>query len=306
MTDNQHIALGSFACTFGALERKAEDIPEFERLWREQSPDTEFAAMGCRTFRGFSGPVEDHVIETVRATLRDGSVRPEDVDRIVFATSDARLASLRPDFAGEVLAALGLVHCVPAVLSFQQCCSSLAALGHARHLLAEEGVRNVVLVSLDFTPEDADRVRSFALFSDAVASCLLTRDEGVVRLLSTAVGVDHAGLRGRDSFVSRQQVAQSSLATALGGRGLAPSTVTKVFPTNLYRPVALFNATLAGIGREQLHFTGPLENYGHCGNSDWMINLADYHGQAGIRPDETYLAVSSAPGFFACALFAGV
>jgi hypothetical protein len=84
------------------------------------------------------------------------------------------------------------------------------------------------------TPDDADRIRSFALFSDAVASCLITRDEGLVRLLSTAVGVDHARLLGRDSFLSRQEVAQSSLAAALGARDLTPSEVTKVFPTNLY------------------------------------------------------------------------
>ncbi|MGW3266238.1 hypothetical protein [Streptomyces sp. NPDC001056] len=305
MTDHQHIGIGSFACTFGAVERKPQDIPEFDRLWREQSPDAEFAAMGCRTFRRFSGPVEDYVIETVRTTLRDGAVRPADVDRIVFATSDARLASLRPDFAAHVLGSLGLVHCVPVMLSFQQCCSSLAALRHARDLLAEDGVRTIVLVSLDFTPDDADRVRSFALFSDAVASCLITRGEGLVRLLSAAVGVDHAGLLGRDSFLSRQQVAQTSLAAALGARDVTASDVTKVFPTNLYRPVALFNATIAGIGRDQLHFTGPMENYGHCGNSDWMINLADYHDQVGIRPDETYLALASAPGFFACGLLAG-
>ncbi|MCX0242549.1 MULTISPECIES: hypothetical protein [Streptomyces] len=305
MTPHPTIGLGSFACTFGALERKAQDIPDFERLWQEQSSDADFATMGCGTFRAFAGPVEDHVVETVRATLRDASVRPADVDRVVFATSDARLASLRPDFAAEVLGALGLVHCVPVVLSFQQCCSSLAALRHARDLLADEEVRNVVLVSLDYTPDDADRVRSFALFGDAVASCLLTRGDGLVRLLSSAVGVDHAGLRGQDSFLSRQQVAQTALAAALGAHDLVPGDVTKVFPTNLYRPVALFNATIAGIGREQLHFSGPLEHYGHCGNSDWMINLADYHDQVGIRPDETYLALSSAPGFFACGLLAG-
>ncbi|WP_369171287.1 hypothetical protein AB5J49_26775 [Streptomyces sp. R28] len=305
MTDHQHIGLGAFACTFGAVEQKPEDIPDFERLWREQSPDAEFTSMGCRTFRRFSGPVEDYVIDTVRTTLRDGSVRPADVDRIVFATSDARIGSLRPDFAAHVLSSLGLVNCVPVMVSFQQCCSSLAALRHARDLLADDGVRNVVLVSLDFTPDDADRVRSFALFSDAVASCLITRSDGLVRLRSAAVGVDHAGLLGRDSFLSRQQVAQSSLAAALGEGDLVPSDVTKVFPTNLYRPVALFNATIAGIGREQLHFAGPLEAYGHCGNSDWMINLADYHEKVGISPGGTYLAQSSAPGFFACALLAG-
>jgi hypothetical protein len=36
-----------------------------------------------------------------------------------------------------------------------------------------------------------------------------------------------------------------------------------------------------------------------------MINLVDYHERVGIRPGETYLAQSMAPGFYACGLLEG-
>jgi hypothetical protein len=174
-------------------------------------------------------------------------------------------------------------------------------------MFGDEDVRNVVLVSLDFTPDDAERVRQFALFGDAVASCLISRTgEGPLRLAASALGVDPEGLAGHDSFMSRQRVAQASLAKvfARGGEGL--DRVTKVFPTNLYRPLTVFNAMAAGVPGDRLHFTEPMRAYGHCGNSDWMINLVDYADRAGLRPGELYLAQSSAPGFFACGLLEGI
>lgn len=306
---HEGVVIGAFARAFGERERKPQDIPDFERLWNDRSPDTDFTAMGCGTFRTMTRPIEEYVREAVRATLRTGSVPADRVDRIVFATSDARLGSLGPDFAARVLDGLGLVHCVPQVISFQQCCGSLTALAQGWAELRDPAVRNVVVVSLDFTPDDADRVRPFALFSDAVVSCLITREAaldgtGPVRLLSSAVGLDHAGLLGQDSFLSRQKVARAAYARVLGeGRRL--DDVTKVFPTNLYAPVTLFNTTMAGVDRDRLHFTDTLAAYGHCGNSDWMINLVDYHRAVGIRAGELYLAQSSAPGFFACGLLAG-
>ncbi|MEV5886567.1 hypothetical protein AB0L74_28350 [Streptomyces sp. NPDC052020] len=301
------VGIGSFACVFGDLRRVPHDIPDFDTLWRSVAPDTDFASMGCGTFRAMSRPVEEYVVACVRDTLSDRGVEPADVDHLVFATSDARLASLGPDFAATVLGRLGMTDCVPAVVSFQQCCGSLSALRYGWDLFADEQVRHVVLVALDFTPDDTDRVRPFALFSDAVTSCLISRGgAGRLRLASAAVQVDQAGLAGRDSFVSRQKVAQAALAKVLQESGARLTDVTKVFPTNLYQPVALFNATIAGLSRKTLHFTDTLRDYGHCGNCDWMINLADHRDRTGIRAGDTYLAQASAPGFFACGLLTAV
>ncbi|WP_333737397.1 hypothetical protein [Streptomyces sp. IBSBF 2806] len=307
-TDPTGIGIGSFACVFGDQRRKPHDIPGFEALWDERSSGADFSAMGCETFRTMTAPVEEYVIEAVRRTLDDGAVAPADVDYLVLATSDARLAALGADFAARLLDALGLVDCVPVLLSYQQCCSSLTALRHGHDLLlGDPDARHAVLVSLDFTPDDDDRVRSFALFGDAVASCLISRSgQGLVRLLASAVRADHEGLLGRDSFVSRQRAAQSALTRAGASAGRRATDVTRVFPTNLYAPITLFNASIAGLHRDRLHFAGTLAAYGHCGNSDWLINLVDHHDETGIRPGETHLAVSSAPGFFACALFEGI
>lgn len=300
------VTIGSFAPVFGDVEREPGEIPGFAALWAAASPNTEFEAMGCGSFRAMSGPAEDYVAESVRHALAGRGVAPDQVDHVVFATSDATLRLLRPDFAARVLAGTGMTNCVPAILSFQQCCSSLTALRYAWDLFSSEAVDNVVLVALDHTPDDKDRVRSFALFSDAVVSCVLSRADGDLRLRSEAVSVDYAGLSGRDSFVSRQQVARAALDAVLRAGGTALSEVGKVFPTNLYQPMTMFNAAAAGVPPASLHFAESLYRYGHCGNCDWMINLMDYRDRVGIERGSTYLAQSSAPGFFACALLTGV
>lgn len=301
------VGIGSFARVLGDAVGKPEEVPDFDALWQAASPGAEFATMGCGTFRKMSEPVDGYVVESIRQTLKEQQVAAAEVDRVVFATSDALLGELGPDFAARVLHSVGMSSSVPLVLSYQQCCSSLAALAYGWELFRDARVTHVVLVFLDVTPDDRDRVRSFALFSDAVTSCLISRDRpGAVRLLASAVHTDEAGLRGEDSFASRQQAARAALSEVFEDGGAVLADVEKVFPTNLYWPVTVFNAAAAGITREKLHFADTLRSYGHCGNSDWLINLVDHQDRVGIRPAATYLAQASAPGFFACALLAGV
>jgi 3-oxoacyl-[acyl-carrier-protein] synthase III len=306
MTGHDEVGIGWFACAFGDVECKPENIPDFDALWQTVSFGTDFAEMGCTTYRKMSGPVEEYVVDAVRRTLQDASVSAADIDDLVFATSDPTLALLPSDFAGRVLIALGLDDCVPHVLSFQRCCSSLTALRHGRQLFADPGVTHVLVVALDFVLHDRDRVRSYAMFGDAVVSCLLTRhDPGLLRLVSSAVHVDRDGLRGQDSFISRKNVADRTLSAVLRAGRRQSAQITKVFAANLHKPLTLFNATSVGLRPDTLHFADTLAAYGHCGNADWMINLADYHDRFGIRSGETYLAQSLAPGFYACGLLEG-
>lgn len=304
--DHENVGIGSFACAFGDVECKPENIPDFEALWETVSFGTDFPEMGCMTYRKMAGPVEDYVLDAVRRTLLDAGAAGADIDHLVFATSDPNLALLPSDFAGRVLLALGMEDCVPHVVSFQRCCSSLTALRHGQRLFSDPEVTNVVMVAVDFVPHDRDRVQSYAMFGDAAVSCMLTRhDPGLVRLVSSTVKVDPDGLRGQDSFISRKDVADRTLSAVLRAGGRQQGQIAKVFAANLHKPLTLFNATSVGLRPDTLHFADTLAAYGHCGNADWMINLVDYNERFGIRSGELYLAQSLAPGFCACGLFEG-
>jgi 3-oxoacyl-[acyl-carrier-protein] synthase III len=296
------VTLDSFACAVGDLARRPQDIPGFDELWRAVSPGTDFGAMGCDTYRRMSAPLLTYLLDSLRASLQDAGVAADRLDHLVLATSDSTLAALPGDLAPRTLEALGARRCVPHLVSFQRCCSSITALRLARSLFADPEVGLVALVGLDLTVEDRDRVTAYAVFGDAVASCLLTRGPGPLRYVSSAVRVDEAGLLGRDTFMSRKQVADACLAAVLAAGGHRTQDVTTVFTANLHKPLALFNAAAAGLRAEQLHFTGTLSSYGHCGNADWMLNLIHYRQERGLEAGDVCLAQSLAQGFHACAL----
>jgi 3-oxoacyl-[acyl-carrier-protein] synthase III len=296
------VGLGSFACVLGDEKAEPTSVPGFEEAWAAASSGAAFDSMGVSTFRRMSGPFGPYLVEAVRTTLADAGTDPADVDHIVFATTDAGLGRAGPDLVRDTLGVLGLVRALPVMISYQQCCSSLGALRYAHDLFADPGVGTVVLVSFDLVLDDTDRMRPFAFMSDSVASCVLRRGAGELVLRAAAVGVDHSGLTFDDSFASRQRVARDTLGSVFERSGAGHEDVVKVFPTNLYLPLAVFNASVAGIHKNKLHFVDSLRDNAHCGNSDWMVNLMDYRTTVGWRSGERFLAQASAPGFYACGL----
>lgn len=300
------VRIGAFAAELGDLERKLEDLPGSGALWHEATGGMDFATTGCGTFRKMSGPVQRYVGEAVARTLSQSGLAPKDVDHMVFATTDGSLGIVGRDFVAEILSAVGLVRCVPVILSFQQCCGSVSALSYALTLFSDPDVRNVVVVAFDFTANDIDRVRRFALFGDAATSCLVSREGGGLRLVSSAVRVDFEGLLGRDSIASRQQAAQEAMSAVLSAGGTSLDGVTMVFPTNLFMPLTLFSSVVLGIHKTKLHFTETLRSVGHCGNCDWMLNFMSYRDTVGLRSGERYLLQASAPGFIAWGLLVTV
>jgi 3-oxoacyl-[acyl-carrier-protein] synthase-3 len=299
----EDVNIGSFARVVGDAKCEAQSIPGFDELWSSAGSGADFGMMGCRSFRKMSSPVEGYIVDCVKQTLAKHGTGPEEVDCVVFSMMDATLGLLGADFVIRILDPVGMVNCIPVVLSYQQCCSSLAALTYGWQLFADEAVKNVVVVAFDFKADDKDRVWPFALFGDAVTACMISRRPGKgFRLVASSVGVDYDGLMGRDSFASRQKVARATLNKVSCGTGILHTEVTRIFPTNMYKPLMLFNAAAAGIEKSKLHFSDTLQKYGHCGNPDWMMNLIDYDESVGINDGEAYLALALAPGFFACSL----
>jgi hypothetical protein len=150
--------------------------------------------------------------------------------------------------------------------------------------------------------DDAERIKPFALFGDAVASCVLSREVGEeLAFVSYSVNLDFSGLVGRDSFESRETVAARTLSQALDQGGARIAEIEKFFSTNVFKPLALFNADICKIPRARLYIE-TLRERAHCGNCDWLINLLHYRERSGWMRGKKYLIQSPAPGFFACAL----
>jgi 3-oxoacyl-[acyl-carrier-protein] synthase III len=294
------LGLHGFARALGDRERAVESIEEYQAICQAKGIGLGLVGMGCKTFRQMTAPVTSYVVKSIQETLMASGVEASDVDHLVFSTTDKNLSHLQSDFATRVLTESGLTRALPVLVTMQQCVSSLGAMDHARRLFCDEAVRHVLLVSFDYVLEDAERIQPFALFGDAVTSCVMTRGTGW-RLLSYGVGVDFAGLTGADDFTSRKKVVVSTMNRILEESGTKIGDVEKCFTTNLYKPIAWFNASVAGIHPSKLSID-TLPSLAHCGNCDWMLNVVEHQRLHHPPPGTRFLVQSFAPGFFAGAI----
>lgn len=296
------VSVVGLACEPGDLQRTPETIENFSQLCADRGLSLSLTTMGCGTFFQMTKPVAGYVVRAARQTLRASGTPAAAVDAVVFATTDQNLRALDEGFTRQVLQEVELTNATPTLVSFRQCASSLAALEYGAKSFHDERTQNVLLVAFDFVAEDADRIKPFALFGDAVTSCMLKREPAAgLRLISCSINVDFAGLTGRDSFQSREQAASATLDSVLAEGRATKAEIEKVFSTNVYKPLAMFGADICRIPRARLYME-TLRELAHCGNCDWMLNLLHYQERHGITAGKKYVVQAPTPGFFACAL----
>lgn len=300
------LRVGAFAAACGDRERRVDSIDGLPELCRERRIGINIGALGCASFYQMTQPLEVYLVESARSTLSAGGVSPQEVRYVVFATSDGSIGALSERVVRCTLTQVGLRCCVPVLVSLQQCVSSLAALQYGCELMRDDDVGNVLIIAFDLVERDQDRVKPFALQGDAVASCLVSRDgPATLTPLSYAVRVDPAGVIGEDSFESRKQAAVATLSQALADAGGTLDRVERCFSTNLYKPLAWFNASTIGLSRSRLSID-TLPTHAHCGNCDWMLNAMHHRDQVGFAPGRDYVVQGFAPGFVACGVLRGV
>jgi 3-oxoacyl-[acyl-carrier-protein] synthase-3 len=297
------LRIGAFANECGERRRTVGSIDGFATTCASLGLKN-FAALGCQEFWQMTQPVESYVAACVTRTLKDAGVSPQGVDYLILATADQNVSALTGTTVQKILGAVGLTKCTPLLLSFQQCASSLAALNYAYRLLQDAQNRCVVVAAVDFERCESRRLLPWGLYSDAVASCLVRRStRDGLSLAAYAVGVDYLGIIGADTFESRKQVGTVAIRNLLEDEDyrLELKDIDKCFSTNLYKPLALYNASMVGLRRDQLYLD-TMGSHAHCGNCDWMINVMHYMDNVGLTPRRHYLVQSLAPGFYACGL----
>jgi 3-oxoacyl-[acyl-carrier-protein] synthase-3 len=297
------VEIGAFAGAFGARERSFEEIDGLAELMIQHNIPLSLAMMGCRTFAQADEPPEILVAEAIRASLAAGSVPASAVSHVFLATSDNHLHQLGDSFAQSLLQSAGLDHALPVLVSFQKCASSILALDLVCSALAARGGGTALVVGFDVLgQDDGERVKSFALFGDGAACCVVSTEYRLdFRFDGCGVTTDPAGMFGQDTFDSRKAAALESLNRALAASGAELADIAACFSTNLFKPVSMFNASICGLPASRLSLTTGAQR-GHCGNADWMINLAAFAEAGKIERGGRYLAQAFAPGFCACAI----
>lgn len=301
------VNLGAISCAFGAVKRNFESIENLEDVLVEHKIPMSLAVMGCGTFYQSEVPVDPLINEAIAGSLSAASLEPEAVTHVILATSDNHLQQLDNDLGARVLLAGGLTRALPILTSMQKCASSIIALDLAAKLVAGKEDASALVVGFDVIGDhDAERVKPFALFGDAAACCVVSSNKPLeFQFECVGADVDLQGLTYQDTMESRKNAARNAISAVTQTSGLALDQIVACFSTNLFKPVALFNANISGLKPAQLALPTAI-THAHCGNADWMINLASYSRNTGLKPGAHYVAQSFAPGFAACALLRAV
>lgn len=298
MTDSGPVpALGAMASRVAADLTTITDLPGFSQRWQSVSQGADYPRADVDTVSCLDGPLETHIVACVAETLEKAAVDPGSVDRLIVASADTTATRFPASAARSLLGGLGLTRCVPQLVSWQQCCSMIVALDQAANLVRSGVASRVVVVGADATPDPVDRVQPFAVFGDAVVSCLVSADDGDLEVGKAAVVVDAAGIQGEDSFKTRHGATTDCIRQVTAGDPAGVGAYERVFPTNQLEPLVVFSAATAGVRRDRLHFTTALRSLGHCGCADPMLNLIDCASAHSDPPGTGYLLFSTAPGF---------
>jgi 3-oxoacyl-[acyl-carrier-protein] synthase-3 len=296
------------ACGWGGVsvelgnKRAVGSLPDVAEKFRECKLPMSAALLGYEHFYENRLAPEESIARAVSRSLAATGVAARDVQMLIVASADVDFLADRP-LLPRLLQRLGLVSALPLTITSQECTGLLSAIHLAHHYVQGQSLDNVLVVSHDRARDDAQRIQTFGVVSDAVTACLVSSTAGMeFRLKGFSHVSDLRGMQGEDDFANRKALTTAGTDAVFAGSGASVAAVKKVFGTNFFKPVAKYNATALGLQEHQLTMERALE-FGHCLCADPLLNLGAYldSGQAFDRGD-LFLLQAYAPGFLASML----
>ena len=265
--------LSAAGVQLGEVLRRADSIDGLETFFIRNGlpPDPELLGMG-----NFHQTDRD-LWELAAEAAALACVTVSGIDSVILCSSQ---------FPGEtanhatglraVLHRCGLTPAVTAGVTLDRCTSFLAGLRMADALVAGGRSSRCLVVTADRFECDAQRLRSFALFSDGAAACLVAAEpagEGPsYKIAGFGVATDPDGL-SESARISPMMMRQASAALRVA-TGHDVSEHDLVFPTNVYLPVAMMAESQGGVATGAVYQKNIMRR-GHVFAADPLVNLVD-------------------------------
>ena len=238
----------------------------------------------------------------IAGSLAATGIDARDIDMLIVASADVDFLADR-QFLPELLQRNGLSKALPLAITSQECTGLLSAINLASAYVKSGSFAHILVVSYDRAKDDAHRIQTFGVLSDAASACVVTSgSDPELRIRGFSHKSDLRGMQGGDDFASRKALTNAVTDDVLAQGGVALAGVSKVFATNFFKPVARYNASNLGLGEHQL---GPdrAPGFAHCQCADPLLNLSLFQGTDETAGDGgLYLLQAYAPGFLASML----
>ncbi|KOV64046.1 3-oxoacyl-ACP synthase [Streptomyces sp. MMG1121] len=252
---------------------------------------------GWGTVRRAERSLESMAADSATATLRAAGADPSSVDAVVLcSTRIPGPSEVHGRFMQTFLAEAGLGDIPFYGQNLNRCVNLLAAIDTASAFVAAGRHRRVLVVTTDMVADEADRMVSYALFSDAAASCLIAAEgdtDGGYEVVGCATAQNRLGLDHSNEI-------SADLARAANDRLLAPvgmklGDVAGLLHANIFKPVVVMKELQAGFTPAQL-YTDNITRVGHCFAADPLINLVDRAALGEIEPGRHYMLAAAVAG----------
>ena len=281
----------------GEIESQHTSIAGLRERAEELRLQFDAGLWGWGTFHRTERDLEQLAVDAGTASLHAARMDPSSIDALFVCST--RVPGRSEDhgrFMQRVIDGIGLGDVPGYGQTLNRCTNLLVALGLAGALAATGRHRRILCVTTDRVADEAERLSTFALYSDGAAACVVSaEDDGVdgYRLVACDSVQDNASLDGSNQISA--DLARELNDRLLTPQGLKLGDVSGLMHNNLFKPLVVMKERQAGFAQEQLYLDN-IPRIGHCFAADPLINLADRAAAGQLRADRHYILASSVPG----------
>ncbi len=282
----------------GERRRKAADIEGLSAFFEASQMIDDLALWGLDSFYSSDRAAASLGIESARETLRLAGLSAGNISALlVCATQLEGDTEAHAVLVRQYLEGLGLDHDVfVSGITLGRCTCLLSGLRLAEALVRSAMHDNVLVIAADRFEHDHERLKTFALFSDGAASCIVARSDtgrGGYRIVDSAFASE-TGAMAETGQISAD-LARRVTGRLTEGSKLAPQQIDAVMPNNIYRPVVAMKEQQGGTAHDRL-FLDNIADKAHCFGADPIINLVDRERREGFETGALIMLASSVPG----------
>ncbi|MCK1387649.1 3-oxoacyl-[acyl-carrier-protein] synthase III C-terminal domain-containing protein [Bradyrhizobium sp. 21] len=244
--------------------------------------DQERSAWKARGFRSIcinTRSLREICVSAAEGTLRRCAIRPSQVGAIVMANSSASSTLAQDTDLVAGLSSLGFGPARIFGLGMQACSVASGALQLASCLLADETIKNVLVIVFGQANDVRERFGQATLFSDGAVACVVSSDRGpfevVVNATTTDVALAAASAANPNSVARSYRNVCSTLKSVLERSGVSAGEIREVFAGNTNQGSLQLIAEAAGVTLPVVYRDG-LPRFGHVFACDGLIGLHDY------------------------------
>lgn len=277
--------------------RRIEELQELENLLPAAFLD--YKNRGHRVYCHDERPFSEMCRVSAIESLRIANVRPETLDAVLFANSNAGWSASDEIAILSAFREMGVPQTKIIGLQFQNCSGFGCALDIATNLLRYDEPSRVLIVLCGNAKKELSRFdpHTRTVFGDGAASCIVSNDAVGFEILSTMTLIDpslatsdHTPSLARLRFKNLRKTIEDAYLRA----GIGPKDITTVLGTNGNILYFELMGEAAGVPSEKV-YRGDLDTLGHIYSCDNIIALRNHSLTTAVNAGNYFLVIGWSP-----------